>query len=155
MWNNPHLDQKNGEVLTESCILTVGSLICSGGNASGLSRAATVSPICGLEIPAMATISPNWASVTLLRLSPENTNRPSILAERCLSGPSITITGWPWRIVPRATRPIANAPMYSSASSEVICNCREPSASPVGAGTVSIIVSNNGVSESLSVILSE
>ena len=65
----PSLPQ-NGEVLTPNVICKVGSSIRSNGNASSLPTVQTVSPTSISGSPAIATISPAFASVTSILFKP-------------------------------------------------------------------------------------
>ena len=102
---------KKGESFIVKIMLMVGSSIFIGGNASGFSISAIVSPISNPSIPLMAHISPTFTCLTLIFPSPSKTYNSLIFVFICELSLFMRHTGiFSW-IIPRCTRPIAIRPV--------------------------------------------
>ena len=104
---------KNGESLFVNTIDMVGSSIVIGGNASGFSKSATVSPISNPSKPTIAQISPHWTSVLIFSLPSPSNVYSSLIFDFTIEPSRFTNeTFCPPISVPRAIRPTAIRPMY-------------------------------------------
>ena len=99
-----------GEVLTEKIIDSVGSSMRSAGSGAGLSADVMVSPIAIPSNPARATISPQSAPSTSVRLRPSKAK--SFVTRVVSSRPSrlATATVSPMRTRPEKMRPMPSRP---------------------------------------------